>query len=255
MTHTSWGVDRGVGSYASSGIEILLDAFQASPRSIDTLQPKPSAEGPRISAAPAPRHYLWFKRLLDIAVALVVMALVALPLGICILLIRLDSPGSAIFRQRRVGKGGKEFTCFKLRTMAVAESPDTHRTYLEYIIGNSSSVVATHMPARSITRLGRLLRKLSIDEIPQLVNVLRGEMSLVGPRPPIPYEVACYQPWHLQRLEVTPGMTGYWQVKGRARVTFDEMCAMDITYINRRSVFLDLKILAQTPLAALRGSG
>ncbi len=133
-----------------------------------------------------------------------------------------------------------------------------HRDHLRYLITNSENVVAARITDDPrITRVGRWLRKSSLDELPQLWNVLRGDMSLVGPRPPLPYEVDHYKPWQKGRLVVKPGLTGYWQVLGRGQVTFDEMCRMDLTYIEKRSIGLDLWILLKTPTAVVsrRGAG
>lgn len=195
------------------------------------------------------------KRAIDLAITVPVLVVLSPVLAACIGVIRVESPGPAIFRQTRVGKHGKTFTCLKLRTMESTHDTGRHREYLQHLIENGDSAVAEHMPAREITRSGAVLRKLSLDELPQLINVVRGEMSLVGPRPPIDYEVDNYADWHKKRLAVTPGITGYWQITGRGKVTFDEMCRLDIDYIKKRSILLDLKIIASTPLAMLRGSG
>jgi len=198
------------------------------------------------------------KRALDITVAGLVL-LVALPfLAVFAVLIKLDSPGPVIYAAPRVGRRGRTFPCFKLRTMRADADDTIHREYLQHLITNSHAAVATRLPDDPrITRVGRWLRKSSLDELPQLWNVLRGDMSLIGPRPPIPYEVDCYQPWHLGRLAVRPGITGYWQVLARGRVTFDEMCRMDLDYIARRSLGLDLWILWRSPaaVASRRGAG
>lgn len=210
---------------------------------------------PSAAQRTAPRAYDTVKRTIDLLVSVLLLAVCGIPFAVIAALIRLDSRGPAIFKQTRTGKDGVEFTCFKFRTMATTHRSETHREYLEHLIAHGDSVVASHMSGREITRVGQVLRKTSLDELPQLLNVVKGDMSMVGPRPPIPYEVAVYQPWHLQRLEVKPGITGWWQVKGRGRVTFDEMVRMDIHYIEHRSTALDLKILAMTPIAAVRGSG
>lgn len=216
----------------------------------------PSYEGTLVPAQSNTRLiYRTLKRTIDLVVSILVLIASSAFIVIIAALIRLDSGGPAIFKQTRTGKDGVEFTCFKFRTMATTHQPDVHRRYLEHLIENGDSVVASHMDGREITRIGHFLRKTSLDELPQLINVIRGNMSVVGPRPPIPYEVAVYQPWHRRRLEVKPGMTGWWQVKGRGRVTFDEMVHLDIYYIDHRSLWLDLKILAMTPTAAVRGSG
>jgi lipopolysaccharide/colanic/teichoic acid biosynthesis glycosyltransferase len=197
-------------------------------------------------------------RLLDIVGSALVL-IVTLPLlVVSIIAIRIDSPGPALFRQKRAGRGGVLFDCWKLRTMFSNNDDSMHRGHLRHLIQHGSSVVAERLHGDPrITRIGRLLRLTSLDELPQLWNVLRGEMSLVGPRPPLSYEVEHYQTWHLGRLAVRPGLTGPWQVTGRGRVTFDEMCRMDLDYIAHRSLWRDLKILLRTPwaLISMRGAG
>ncbi len=202
--------------------------------------------------------YIAAKRVLDIALAGIGLS-VSLPLlAVLALLIKLESRGPAMYAAERVGENGRRFACLKLRTMRTDMDDAIHRDYLRYLIENSGSVVAERIrDDPRITRVGRWLRKSSVDELPQLWNVLRGDMSLIGPRPPLPYEVDCYQPWQMGRLAVRPGLTGYWQVLGRGTVTFDDMCRMDLRYIERRSLALDLWILFKTPLAVAsrRGAG
>ena len=166
--------------------------------------------------------------------------------------IRLDSPGPAIFKQTRVGRGGAEFTCFKFRSMQVdAESKvDMLRDKNE---ATGPLFKMRHDPRR--TRVGRFVRRTSLDELPQLWNVLRGEMSLIGPRPNLPSEVQEYEPWHLRRLEVPPGITGLWQVSGRSDLSFDEMVLLDVYYIENWSPILDLQILLKTIPTVVFGSG
>ncbi|MGB9378072.1 MAG: sugar transferase [Mycobacteriales bacterium] len=202
--------------------------------------------------------YVVTKRLLDVVLAGAIL-LVSLPLlAIVALLIKLESRGPVIYAAERVGQREKHFPCYKLRTMRTDMDDTIHRDHLRYLISNSESVVAARITDDPrITRVGRWLRKSSLDELPQLWNVLRGDMSLVGPRPPLPYEVEHYKPWQKQRLRVQPGLTGYWQVLGRGQVTFDDMCRMDLTYIEKRSLSLDLWILLKTPSAVVsrRGAG
>ena len=180
------------------------------------------------------------------------------------LAIRLESPGAAIFRQTRVGRDGQLFECWKLRTMIVDADPGPHESYVHDLVRGvddhnpgtrSGSRVRKLTDDPRITRLGGFLRRASLDELPQLVNVLRGDMSLVGPRPSLPYEVELYEPWHRERLSVRPGMTGLWQIEGRSRVAFDDMVRLDVDYARRRSLWLDLKILARTPRAVISGTG
>jgi lipopolysaccharide/colanic/teichoic acid biosynthesis glycosyltransferase len=200
--------------------------------------------------------YRLAKRIFDTIGSLLLIITTIPLLAILALMIRVDSPGFVIYRQTRLGRGGRPFPCFKLRTMYADGDDGIHRNHVQYLIENSQTVVAERLPDDPrITRVGRFLRRSSLDELPQLWNVLCGQMSLVGPRPPLPYEVACYQPWQRRRLDVRPGITGYWQVRGRGRVTFDEMCRMDLSYISHRSFGLDLWILLKTPAALLSGKG
>lgn len=192
------------------------------------------------------------KRALDIGLVIVSAPLSLLLSLLIALLIRLDSPGPALFRQQRVGKRGRLFTCYKFRTMvADAEQRRSELAALNEADGPLFKI--RHDPR--ITRVGRFLRRSSLDELPQLWNVLRGEMSLVGPRPALPAEVECYAAWHRRRLEVVPGMTGLWQVLGRSNTTFDEMVRLDIYYAENWSVGMDLRILLNTIPAVLLSRG
>src|SRR5690242_3729946 len=197
--------------------------------------------------------YFLAKRLLDCTLVVIALVLTAPILLVTWVLVRLTSPGPAIFRQERVGFRGRRFVVYKFRSMYVDNDEHLHRAaYEQFLRGERMSgkvdgnVLAAENHLRKhkhsgvpydprITPLGYFLRRSSIDELPQLFNVLRGEMSLVGPRPPIPYEVGLYQDWHLGRLDTLPGLTGLWQVHGRSRVTFDEMVRMDIEYIQKQS--------------------
>jgi lipopolysaccharide/colanic/teichoic acid biosynthesis glycosyltransferase len=204
------------------------------------------------------------KRTLDIAGSISGI-LIFSPFFIAIpILIKLTSNGPVLFRQQRIGWLGKDFTFLKFRSMKVNCDSAIHKEYVEKLIQNrisndeqdSAGPVYKITNDPRITTLGRFLRKTSLDELPQLLNVLKGNMSLVGPRPPIPYEVAAYQSWHRRRvIEVKPGITGLWQVRGRSRTTFDEMVRLDLQYISTQSFWLDLKLLLQTPLAVFNGSG
>jgi exopolysaccharide biosynthesis polyprenyl glycosylphosphotransferase len=192
------------------------------------------------------------KRAIDIGL-IVLSAPLTVPFSLLIiLLIRLDSPGAALFRQCRVGKHGQLFTCYKFRTM-VADA-EARRAELSALNEADGPIFKIRRDPR-ITRIGRFLRRSSLDELPQLWNVLRGEMSLVGPRPALPAEVECYQPWHRRRLEVTPGITGLWQVLGRSNTTFDEMVRLDIYYAENWSPGMDMRILLQTIPAVLLSKG
>lgn len=217
------------------------------------------------------RLYFLCKRWMDITLSLLLLV-VSFPLLLFIaLLIKLDSPGPVFFNQRRVGLrklavGGQErwelgaFTMYKLRTMHLNLDDSSHRAYMRAFVNEqigTSDDGEVHKPVRSsqMTRLGRILRKTSLDELPQLLNVLKGEMSLVGPRPNLPWEVERYQPWHYKRLEVLPGITGLAQVRGRSCIGFDRIVQHDIEYIARQSLALDLKILWWTVLFVLFGRG
>lgn len=177
------------------------------------------------------------------------------------LLIKLDSPGPVLYKQERVGWQGRPFFMLKFRSMKTHNSPQAHRQYLQRIIRENlrpedlgkSSLKETADPR--ITRVGKIIRKLSLDELPQFINVLRGDMSIVGPRPSIPYEYEVYKEWHKQRLDVLPGITGLWQVNGRNQVSFDEMVRLDLHYIEQKSIWLDLKIMLKTPFIMLQGKG
>ena len=203
------------------------------------------------------------KRALDILGSLVGLALLAPGLGAIALLVRLTSAGPALFRQPRVGYLMQPFTVRKFRTMYTHADPTVHQEYVSRFIagGVSNDDVPPNglfklTNDRRITPLGRFLRKTSLDELPQLWNVLRGDMSLVGPRPPLPYECEQYQPWHRRRvLDVKPGLTGLWQIKGRSRTTFDDMVRLDLRYARTRSLWGDLAIICRTPAAVISGKG
>jgi exopolysaccharide production protein ExoY len=189
----------------------------------------------------------WWKRMLDLTVILLMSPGVLLVGAGVALLIRCGSPGPVLFRQRRVGYRGREFTCFKFRTMRVDAETGSHQQHFSQLI--KSQVPMVKLDSENDPRVipyGRVLRTLGLDELPQLLNVLRGEMSLVGPRPCIPYEYKAYKPWHRQRVEAVPGLTGYWQVSGKNRTTFDQMVRLDIEYARRLSLWFDLKIILKT---------
>ncbi len=197
-------------------------------------------------------HPFW-KRLLDIVGSGVALLAASPFMLLAALWIRIVSPGPVFFRQERIGRGGRPFTMLKFRTMRVDLGESRHQDYMTRVITDDNAPM-TKLDSRDprIIRGGRLLRKLCIDELPQLLNVLRGDMSLVGPRPPIGYEVAEYQRWCRGRLDCTPGMTGLWQVSGKNRLTFKEMARLDIFYANHFSLWFDLKIILRTPLAIVR---
>lgn len=200
---------------------------------------------------PARRVYRTAKRAFDIVGAAALLIALAPLIAICALAVRRSSPGPIIFRQDRVGERGKIFVFLKFRSMYVASDTAPHREYAAaFIKGQAQQQSAVPLfklgNDRRITPVGHWLRRTSLDELPQLWNVLRGEMSLVGPRPPIPYELEHYGPEQIQRLAVKPGLTGLWQVSGRSRTTFEQMVALDLEYIRRQSFGLDLLILLRT---------
>jgi exopolysaccharide biosynthesis polyprenyl glycosylphosphotransferase len=194
----------------------------------------------------------FIKRAMDVVISLVSLIFLAPFFVLLSIIIRLDSPGPSIFRQIRVGKGEQLFSCFKFRSMRMGaeEEKDTLLDKNEV-----SGPVFKMRDDPRITSVGRFIRRTSLDELPQLFNVLMGHMSMVGPRPAIPSEVQRYQPWHKRRLEVAPGITGLWQVSGRSELTFDEMVLLDLYYIENWSPLLDLQILFRTIPKALLGEG
>ena len=198
------------------------------------------------------------KRAIDIAgslSALIFLSPVFLAIAV---LIKLSSPGPVFFRQKRLGLLGRQFKFLKFRSMYTGNDPGIHKKYVANLIQGRKKHEAVYKIQNDprVTPIGRFLRKSSLDELPQFLNVLKGEMSLVGPRPPIQYEMDKYSIWHKRRvLEVKPGITGLWQVMGRSRTTFDEMVRLDIRYINEQSLWLDFKILLQTPRAILTADG
>lgn len=187
------------------------------------------------------------QRALKRAMDLTVIAIVAVPAlllaAVIALAIKFDSPGPVLYSGERVGRNGKRFQMFKFRSMIVGADRQKHE--LQHFNEADGPLFKIRNDPR-LTRVGRIIRRLSLDELPQLYNVLLGHMSLVGPRPPLPEEVAEYKPWHRQRLSVIGGLTGLWQVSGRSDLTFDELCLLDIYYIENWSLALDLRILLQT---------
>ena len=207
------------------------------------------------------RHHQALKRCFDVGTCLLAAPLL-LPLGIAIALaIRLDSSGPVFFVQRRAGKGGRVFNLIKFRTMRDGLDSTDHQVRMQQFVRGESAgnlvAGATFKPFRAdeVTRVGRFLRETSLDELPQLINVIKGEMSLVGPRPNVCYEVDAYKIWHRERLRVLPGITGLAQVRGRSRMSFDDIVRHDIEYISKQTLGLDLKILWWTLAAVVSRSG
>jgi lipopolysaccharide/colanic/teichoic acid biosynthesis glycosyltransferase len=209
------------------------------------------------------RGYVRAKRVLDVLFTLLLLPFLCLFMLLIAVIIRIDSEGPIFFRQKRVGQDGVEFEMLKFRSMCVNNDDALHREAVKrYMNGDAlnDGNDFTDAPYKlacdiRITRVGRIIRKLSIDELPQFFNVLHGEMSLVGPRPPLPYEVEGYSLRDSLRLCGKPGITGHWQVYGRSRVTFDEMVEMDINYLRRQSILQDIKLIILTIPVAASGRG
>jgi lipopolysaccharide/colanic/teichoic acid biosynthesis glycosyltransferase len=211
------------------------------------------------------RFQLCAKRGMDIVGSALLLILCAPLFAIISAAIKVSSKGPVFFKQQRVGQYGKSFTFLKFRSMQVGCDSSVHENFVinliagrvkeEPSIKNRNNIYKLRNDKR-VTRVGRFLRRTSLDELPQLLNVFKGDMSLVGPRPPIPYELAAYRMWHRRRiLHAKPGVSGLWQVTGRSRVKFDDMVRLDLRYSSSWTLWLDLKILFQTPLAVIRGVG
>jgi lipopolysaccharide/colanic/teichoic acid biosynthesis glycosyltransferase len=214
--------------------------------------------------SPVRLHGYRGKRTLDVIGALVALVLLSPLMLLVALLIRLTSPGPAIFRQTRVGQSGAPFTMFKFRSMRTDMDDSAHRDFVASLIdgkvqASSGGATAGQFKIKGdprVTAIGRFIRKTSIDELPQFYNVLKGDMSLVGPRPPVQYEADKYKAWHRRRVfEMKPGLTGIWQVEGRSRVSFDDMVRMDLRYLQHCSLRFDLSILLRTVGVVLRCEG
>ncbi len=205
------------------------------------------------------------KRLIDVLGSMSLLVMLSPVFFIIAAAIKLNSRGPVLFRQKRIGEHGTPFTFLKFRSMYMDNDSSEHKEYVRQLITGQAEKKATNGDGTAVFKLvndprvtpvGKFLRRSSLDELPQLMNVLRGEMSLVGPRPPVPYEVEAYATWHRRRLlEAKPGITGLWQVHGRSRVEFDDMVRLDLRYARNCSPLLDLKILLQTPKAVIAGNG
>ena len=207
--------------------------------------------------------YTWWKNIFDRFLALLALVIFSPLLAIIAIAIRFDSSGSSIFRQERVGKDGHRFTIYKFRTMYEDSDDIEYKIFLQkYLLegyagqldqNGQTAYELAHGPR--VTRFGRLLRRTGLDELLQLINVLKGEMALIGPRPDIPFTVAMYQPHHYDRLRIKPGITGLWQISGRRILTFEEMVRLDVDYINKQSLLLDGKIALLTIREILARNG
>lgn len=204
------------------------------------------------------------KRGLDVVAAAVGLLIAAPFAAVIAVLIKLSSPGPVLFKQMRVGKDGKEFMFYKFRSMRVGNDDSEHRNYIKLFIEGKEEELRKLQGGRKlykmtsddrVTFVGKFLRRTSLDELPQLINVLKGEMSMVGPRPHLGYEVELYREWHRRRLQGMPGITGWWQIHGRSRVPFDEAVKMDIWYLERQSLVLDIRIMCRTVTKAIVGRG
>jgi lipopolysaccharide/colanic/teichoic acid biosynthesis glycosyltransferase len=231
----------------------------------EQYRPQVGQERAEVPARSERRPVAAARRALDLTVAAGVL-IVFSPLVVAIVIaVRLDSRGRAVFRQSRVGLHGREFLVNKFRSMRLDADPSRHRAYVQALIPNGDTDTTPEGAPQNglyklvvddrITRVGRFLRKTSLDELPQLWNVLRGEMSLVGPRPVIPYEVERYPDWYRERFAVKPGLTGLWQVSGRNETSYEEMVRLDVEYAQRRTLRLDLAILAKTVVVVLLRRG
>jgi exopolysaccharide biosynthesis polyprenyl glycosylphosphotransferase len=267
-----YDVDRVIVAYSRDRHEDLVHLIRVlrmlpvqidvAPRLFDAMTPRVSMhtiEGfPLFGLTPAriPRSSRLLKRTIDVVVASLLL-LLTLPLtGLIALLVRLDSSGPVFFRQTRLGMDEQEFTILKFRTMREGTDDDPHRAYIEEIMDPGAAPGPQSLfkleRADSVTRVGRLLRRTSLDEWPQLINVLQGSMSLVGPRPCIPYETEFFAPHHFERFLVPAGITGLWQVEARAHSTFAEALDLDVAYARGWSLALDLRLLLRTPLLMFR---
>jgi exopolysaccharide biosynthesis polyprenyl glycosylphosphotransferase len=265
-------VDRVIVAFTSEPSEVILPLVRVLrdsgaqvdvvPRFFEVVGPKTAVhdvEGVALVGLPAvkiPRSSQMAKRMLDVVVSGAALALAAPFLVLIAVLITLDTPGPVLFRQRRLGKDMREFTVLKFRTMRVDVDESEHRAYIAETMDASATVGANGLykldRSNEITRVGRWLRKTSLDELPQLINVLKGDMSLVGPRPCLAYEVEHFAPHHFDRFLVPAGLTGLWQVRARAHSTFAEALELDVLYAHSWSIGLDLELLAKTPLQLVR---
>lgn len=233
------------------GLKLIPDLFEMSLSrvQVDDIGGIPLLD---VHERPSRRLARLAKRVVDIMIA-GTAAILSLPLMLLLMaLIRLETPGPALLCQERIGAGGRRFTCFKLRTMHAGAHEQV--AALQHLNDTEGPLFKIKQDPRH-TRVGRRIRSWSLDELPQLFNVLRGDMSIIGPRPPLQAEVERYEPWHMRRLEVPPGLTGIWQVSGRSDLAFDEMVMMDIYYVDNWSLSLDARILLRTIIAVLARHG
>ncbi len=261
------GLEREVGPEQSTKIAISFHVF---PDQWDREQKDWTADRklyPDLNhKTPRKRLPLTIKRVMDFGVSAMILLTISPILAVIAAIIKLTSKGPVIFKQERLGQSGARFDCLKFRTMYANNDPKIHQEYIAQFIAGKETAAGQQENGKKpvykitndprVTPIGRFLRKTSLDELPQFWNVLRGEMSLVGPRPPVPYEFEIYDTWHRRRvLELKPGITGLWQVSGRSSTTFDDMVRLDIRYCRSWSLWLDIKILLATPSAIFTGQG
>jgi lipopolysaccharide/colanic/teichoic acid biosynthesis glycosyltransferase len=229
---------------------------------------KPRVQKPRVQVNKSYNRrrvfrYQWWKGLFDFLLALAALVILSPFMLLIAIAIKIDSPGRAIYRREQIGKDGQMFKSYKFRTMKAGNDDTEYKQYIvKYILENApykvdhnGQLIYKITGDPRVTRVGAILRKTNLDELPQLVNIIKGEMSWVGPRPDIPFAVDLYDDWHRQRLSVKPGLTGLWQVRGRKSLSFDEMVRLDIKYINRESFWWDIKIILLTIKTILVGDG
>jgi len=194
-----------------------------------------------------------WKRFLDLSCILLSLPLWLPVMGLISIAIMVVSPGPILFRQERIGYRGRRFSCLKFRTMLVGADTAVHKSHLHSLMNSRAPMKKLDVAGDSrLIPLGALLRSTGLDELPQIINVLRGDMSLVGPRPCVPYEYEAYRPWQKERIKGLPGLTGLWQVSGKNKTTFDEMIHLDISYLRSKSIWLDLGIMLKTAPALLQ---
>jgi len=200
--------------------------------------------------------YVWWENIFDRAFALLALVILSPFLAIITISIRIDTPGNPLFRQERVGKDGRRFILYKFRSMYVDNDDSQYKAMLRQYVaeGITSNLVEIHNLVNNprVTKVGAVLRKTNLDELPQLFNIIKGDMAIVGPRPDIPFAVEMYQERHRKRFIVKPGLTGLWQVSGRRNMSFEDMVALDIDYITKQSLLLDVKICLLTLVVAMK---
>lgn len=236
------------GSLPASG-RLVASRVQTCPSPAQKETPLGRADSPPISGPLRPPRW---KRHLDLALVMLSAPLWVPVMGATGLIIRLISPGPIFYRQERVGLGGTPFMMVKFRSMKVNVETQTHEEYVQSLMQNGAAMHKLDDRDSRLIPLGGLMRASGLDELPQIFNVIAGQMSLVGPRPCTVLEFSRYQSWQKERVHATPGLTGYWQVRGKNRTTFDEMIRMDLHYVTASSLWLDCEIILRTPFALVR---